>query len=399
MHRRPPPAGPCAARRSSPASPRPRPSWPRTEVVPAAVAGLREAAASPTPRRPSRRTTTPPPPSPTGSPRRADARQRRGRRGAHRERRRWPATRACAPRCASGCSAGDDAARRGARRRRAVRRRSSRSMGGLMAERVTDLRDIERRVTARLVGEPEPGVPTPRRALGAGRRGPRARRHRRSRPRRRGRAGHREGRPDQPHRDHRPPARHPLRRRGRRRCARSRGRHPRARRRHDRRRSSSTRTRPTPPRGSHDGRGPARALESWTGPGAHRRRHPGQAARQRRRRRLGARRGGRPGRGRRAVPHRAVLPRPHRTSRRSRSRPTSTREVLDAVRRRAATSWSAPSTPGSDKPIAFATHDGRGEPRPRRPRPAAVLRQPGPAGAPARRASRWPPSRPAPRPG
>ncbi len=34
-------------------------------------------------------------------------------------------------------------------------------MGGLMAERVTDLRDIERRVTARLVGEPEPGVPLP----------------------------------------------------------------------------------------------------------------------------------------------------------------------------------------------------------------------------------------------
>jgi phosphotransferase system enzyme I (PtsI) len=35
------------------------------------------------------------------------------------------------------------------------------SMGGLMAERVTDLRDIERRVTARLVGEPEPGIPVP----------------------------------------------------------------------------------------------------------------------------------------------------------------------------------------------------------------------------------------------
>ena len=35
-------------------------------------------------------------------------------------------------------------------------------MGGLMAERVTDLRDIERRVVAHLVGEPEPGVPTPR---------------------------------------------------------------------------------------------------------------------------------------------------------------------------------------------------------------------------------------------
>ena len=35
------------------------------------------------------------------------------------------------------------------------------SMGGLMAERVTDLRDIERRVVARLVGEPEPGVVLP----------------------------------------------------------------------------------------------------------------------------------------------------------------------------------------------------------------------------------------------
>jgi phosphotransferase system enzyme I (PtsI) len=34
-------------------------------------------------------------------------------------------------------------------------------MGGLMAERVTDLRDIERRLVARLVGEPEPGVGTP----------------------------------------------------------------------------------------------------------------------------------------------------------------------------------------------------------------------------------------------
>jgi phosphotransferase system enzyme I (PtsI) len=35
------------------------------------------------------------------------------------------------------------------------------NMGGLMAERVTDLRDIERRVVAHLVGEPPPGVPTP----------------------------------------------------------------------------------------------------------------------------------------------------------------------------------------------------------------------------------------------
>jgi phosphotransferase system enzyme I (PtsI) len=35
------------------------------------------------------------------------------------------------------------------------------SMGGLMAERVTDLRDIERRLVAHLVGEPEPGVQLP----------------------------------------------------------------------------------------------------------------------------------------------------------------------------------------------------------------------------------------------
>ncbi len=34
-------------------------------------------------------------------------------------------------------------------------------MGGLMAERVTDLRDIEKRLVARIVGVSEPGVPTP----------------------------------------------------------------------------------------------------------------------------------------------------------------------------------------------------------------------------------------------
>ncbi len=37
------------------------------------------------------------------------------------------------------------------------------AMGGLMAERATDLHDIERRVIAHLVGEPEPGVPMPER--------------------------------------------------------------------------------------------------------------------------------------------------------------------------------------------------------------------------------------------
>jgi phosphotransferase system enzyme I (PtsI) len=36
-----------------------------------------------------------------------------------------------------------------------------RSAGGLMAERVTDLRDIRARVVADLTGQPEPGVPTP----------------------------------------------------------------------------------------------------------------------------------------------------------------------------------------------------------------------------------------------
>src|SRR3954454_3798419 len=35
------------------------------------------------------------------------------------------------------------------------------AMGGLMAERATDLLDIERRLVARLVGEPEPGVTLP----------------------------------------------------------------------------------------------------------------------------------------------------------------------------------------------------------------------------------------------
>ena len=49
-----------------------------------------------------------------------------------------------------------------------------------MAERVTDLRDIERRLVAHLVGAPEPGVSTPDAPVGAGRRGPRAGRHRRA---------------------------------------------------------------------------------------------------------------------------------------------------------------------------------------------------------------------------
>ena len=97
-------------------------------------------------------------------------------------------------------------------------------LGGLMAERATDLRDIERRLVARLVGEPEPGLPTPDGALGPHRRGPRPSRHRRPRSDPRPGPGHRAGRPDQPHRDHRPPARHPLCR-GRERPPRDRVRH------------------------------------------------------------------------------------------------------------------------------------------------------------------------------
>ncbi len=39
-----------------------------------------------------------------------------------------------------------------------------RSMGGLMAERVTDLHDIRDRLVAELIGQPEPGLPTPEQA-------------------------------------------------------------------------------------------------------------------------------------------------------------------------------------------------------------------------------------------
>ena len=140
------------------------------------------------------------------------------------------------------------------------------SMGGLMAERVTDLRDIERRVTARLVGEPEPGVPEPDEpsvllaedlapadtaGLDAGTRG---------------RPGHREGRPHQPHRDHRPPARHPLRGRRRRACPRSAA-APRCWSTVRRARSRSSPTTQEASRLVADARAGREALDRWTGPG------------------------------------------------------------------------------------------------------------------------------------
>ena len=165
-------------------------------------------AASPTPTPPWRRTTRRSTPSPRFAAQ-GGQRHRHGRRGAHRERRAGP-RQGTARRRAQGLRAGDDLL---AAVRAAVEQFVDvfTNMGGLMAERVTDLRDIERRLVAHLVGEPEPGVPTPDRAVGPGGRGPRAGRHRRPRPGRRRRPGHRAGRPDQPHRDHRPPARHPLR--------------------------------------------------------------------------------------------------------------------------------------------------------------------------------------------
>ena len=268
-------------------------------------------------------------------------------------------------------------------------------MGGLMAERVTDLRDIELRIIAHLVGEPEPGVPSPA-AVRPGRRGPRPRRHRGSRPGAGRRAGHRAGRPDQPHRDHRPPARHPVRGRRRRRDdARDRTRAPR------RRHRGHHRDRPG--RGAADARVAAdRAARARSrpgpGPGATADGEPvkllanvadGESARVRRR---GA------GRGRRAVPHRAELPRPQgRAVRRGAGRHLR----RGAGRVRAAATVRRRPHPRRRLGQAGRLRDprGRGEPRPRRPRAAAVLREPRAARPPARRASRRRPRRPAPRPG
>ena len=227
-----------------------------------------------------------------------------------------------------------------------------------MAERVTDLRDIERRVVAHLVGEPEPGVPVPD--------GPRCWWPRtwlpptpRPRPGLVVGAGDRAGRPDQPHRDHRPPARHPLRgRRGRLHDAR--GRHarcwstaPPA-----RSRSSPTPTRPSG--GSAAAREAAGALARWTGPGAHRGRHRGQAARERRRRASAHRR-----RRRRSRASGCSAPScassTARTSRPSRSRPRSTSRCS---RRSPEGRYVVVRTldAGSDKPVAFATHEGEENP-------------------------------------
>ena len=111
-------------------------------------------------------------------------------------------------------------------------------LGGLMAERVTDLNDVRDRVVAELLGVPEPGVPVPdtpsilvaddlapadtagldpalvtalvTRPGGTG-------------PGAGHRAGHPARRADQPHRDHRAPTEYPLRCRGHRSRRRGRG--------------------------------------------------------------------------------------------------------------------------------------------------------------------------------
>ena len=244
------------------------------------------------------------------------ARDRRGVGGARRDRRRWRRT-------GPGWAPPRSASRTAPRRSRAVVAAVDQfvdmftQLGGLMAERVTDLRDIRDRVIAELSGLPEPGVPLPDVPSILLRRGPRARRHRGPGPDARRRPGHHAGRPDQPHRDHRPAARAS--------------------------RASSPSTDSTPSRAGtmvlvdgtrgtvtvSPGRRPPQARPSprrsarpscaarWTGPGATADGHAvavlanvqdGAAARAAPRD---------PGRGRRAVPHRTVLPQPrHRTERR-----------------------------------------------------------------------------------
>ena len=160
--------------------------------------------------------------------------------------------------------------------------------------------------------------PAARRAVDPVRRGPRARRHRGPGPDARRRAGHHAGRADQPHRDHRPPARHPVRG-GRRRARRGRRPAPWC--------SSTAPAAPSPSspdagRGRRCGRPlpsarPQLRGRAGPGPGATADGHAvailanvqdGAAARAAARDSC---------RGRRAVPHRTVLPQPrHRADRR-----------------------------------------------------------------------------------
>ena len=305
-----------------------------------------------------------------GSTARAAARQRRGRRGAHRHRRAGP-DKGLRAAVRKRLAAGDPLLVALARRGRAVRRR-------LHPDGRPDGRAGHRPARHRAPGDRAPGRRAragrarARRAVGAGRRGPRAGRHRRARRRA----------PWSPWSPRRaaPPAT------------------PRSSpassaspawsaspalldgpRRHPRSWSTARRARSTLEPGRRGGRArwsprpraAREALDRWTGPGrtadgtpvkllanvADGASAPPPAAG--------------PGRGRRAVPHRAVLPQPQGRAVASRSRPTST---------------PACSRPFGDRPLRRGPHPrrrlgqadrlrhprGRGEPRPRRPRAAAV---------------------------
>ena len=166
--------------------------------------------------------------------------QRFRRRGAHRHRRAWPATRGCAAPSPAGWRGSTPALR--AQRQRGPVRRAVHPDGradGRAGHRPARPRAAAHRRDRRRAGA---GRAHPRGAERARRRGPRARRH--CRPRRRAGAGprHRAGRPDQPHRDHRPAAGHPLRRRRARRAHAAR-RHERPRRRRLRRHRGRARRR------------------------------------------------------------------------------------------------------------------------------------------------------------
>ena len=129
-------------------------------------------------------------------------------------------------------------------------------------------------------------------------------------------------------------------------------------------RSSSTRT-PTRPtrRVAADRAARAALLAAWTGPARTADGMPGQAAGQRRRRRVRARPAAQaPGRGRRACSAPSCASSTARTSRRSRSRPTSTPRCSAPFAATDRYVVVRTLDAGSDKPIAFATHEGEENP-------------------------------------
>ena len=254
-------------------------------------------------------------------------------------------------------------------------------IGGLMAERVTDLRDIRDRVVAELSGLPEPGVPVPAAAVHPVRRGPRPRRHRRAGPDARRRPGHHARRADQPHRDHRPSAGHPVRGRGRTGWTTSpagtdvlidgtRG---------------TVTVSPDPAEATaavDAAEAAAAAMAGWTGPGRHRRRPSGVDPGQRPGRLRRPRGAGDSGRGHRAVPHRTVLPQPrHRADRRRAGRDL--QRGARRLRRAQGRHPHAGRRVGQAAEVRRASR--RGQPRARRARNPDRRRTPRGARAPARR--------------